>query len=83
MLPSAWERGAARQCDLQPDPCHDKPIDGWLGDRRARTKMVPSSGESTGDTALNLSLSALGNIRTESLRAFSAEEMGKIVAKMS
>jgi uncharacterized protein with GYD domain len=45
--------------------------------------MVPSSGESTGDTALNLSLSALGNIRTESLRAFSAEEMGKIVAKMS
>ena len=34
-------------------------------------------------TALNLSLSALGNIRTESLRAFSAEEMGKIVAKMS
>jgi uncharacterized protein with GYD domain len=33
-------------------------------------------------TALNLSLSALGNIRTESLRAFSAEEMAKIVAKM-
>ena len=33
-------------------------------------------------TALNLSLSALGNIRTESLRAFSAEDMMKIVAKM-
>jgi uncharacterized protein with GYD domain len=33
-------------------------------------------------TALNLSLSALGNIRTESLRAFSADEMTKIVAKM-
>jgi len=33
-------------------------------------------------TALNLSPSALGNILTESLRAFSAEEMGKIVAKM-
>ena len=33
-------------------------------------------------TALNLSLSALGNIRTESLRAFSSEEMMKIVAKM-
>ena len=33
-------------------------------------------------TALNLSLSALGNIRTESLRAFSAEEMMKVVAKM-
>src|SRR5262245_3586744 len=33
-------------------------------------------------TALNLSLGSLGNIRTESLRAFSAEEMAKIVAKM-
>ena len=33
-------------------------------------------------TALNLSLSALGNVRTESLRAFSAEEMVKITAKM-
>ena len=33
-------------------------------------------------TALILSLSALGNIRTESLRAFSSEEMMKIVAKM-
>jgi uncharacterized protein with GYD domain len=33
-------------------------------------------------TALNLSLCALGNIRTESLRAFSAEEMTKIVGKM-
>jgi len=33
-------------------------------------------------TALNLSLGSLGNIRTESLRAFSADEMAKIVAKM-
>ena len=33
-------------------------------------------------TALNLSLGGLGNIRTESLRAFSAEDMTKIVAKM-
>src|SRR6476620_11659605 len=33
-------------------------------------------------TALNLSLGALGNVRTESLRAFSAEEMAKITAKM-
>jgi len=33
-------------------------------------------------TALNLSLGALGNIRTESLRAFSSAEMMKIVAKM-
>ena len=33
-------------------------------------------------TALNLSLSALGNIRTESLRAFTATDMAKIVDKM-
>ena len=33
-------------------------------------------------TALNLSLSALGNIRTELLRAFSSAEMTEIVAKM-
>jgi uncharacterized protein with GYD domain len=33
-------------------------------------------------TALNLSLSALGNIRTESLRAFSAADMATIVSKM-
>ena len=33
-------------------------------------------------TALNLSLGALGNIRTESLRAFSSADMMKIVAKM-
>src|ERR1700722_3949717 len=33
-------------------------------------------------TALNLNLSALGNIRTESLRAFSAADMTPIVGKM-
>jgi uncharacterized protein with GYD domain len=33
-------------------------------------------------TALNLSLCALGNIRTESLRAFTATDMAKIVDKM-
>jgi uncharacterized protein with GYD domain len=33
-------------------------------------------------TALSLSLSALGNIRTESLRAFSAADMATIVGKM-
>jgi uncharacterized protein with GYD domain len=33
-------------------------------------------------TALNLSLSALGNVRTESLRAFSAADMTSIVGKM-
>ena len=33
-------------------------------------------------TALNLSISAMGNIRTESLRAFSSADMTEIVAKM-
>lgn len=33
-------------------------------------------------TALLLSLGALGNVRTHTLRAFSAEEMNRIIAKM-
>lgn len=33
-------------------------------------------------TALLLSAGALGNIRTQSLRAFSADEMGRILGKM-
>lgn len=33
-------------------------------------------------TALGLSAGSLGNIRTQTLRAFSAEEMGGILAKM-
>mgnify|MGYP003509486694 FL=1 len=33
-------------------------------------------------TALLLSAGALGNLQTQSLRAFSADEMGKIVDKM-
>ena len=32
--------------------------------------------------SLNLSLAALGNVRTETMRAFSAAEMTKIVGKM-
>jgi len=34
-------------------------------------------------TALGLTLGALGNIRTQTLRAFSADEMGKILTKMA
>jgi uncharacterized protein with GYD domain len=34
-------------------------------------------------TALGLTLGALGNIRTQTLRAFSADEMGKILTKMT
>ena len=33
-------------------------------------------------TALSLSLAALGNVHTQTLRAFSAEEMQKIISKM-
>jgi len=33
-------------------------------------------------TAAALSLGALGNVRTQTMRAFNAEEMEKIVAKM-
>ena len=34
-------------------------------------------------TALNMSLCALGNVRTQTLRAFSAAEMKQIIAKMA
>jgi uncharacterized protein with GYD domain len=34
-------------------------------------------------TSLLLSVGALGNIRSQTLRAFSAEEMGQILSKMS
>ena len=33
-------------------------------------------------TALGLSLGTLGNVRTQTLRAFSAEEIGRILSKM-
>ena len=33
-------------------------------------------------TALALSVGALGNIRTQTMRAYSAEELSKIIAKM-
>ena len=34
-------------------------------------------------TAFGLSIGAPGNVRTQTLRAFSAEEMGKILGKMA
>ncbi len=34
-------------------------------------------------TALALSVGALGNIRTQTMRAYSAEEISKIIAKMA
>ena len=33
-------------------------------------------------TAVGLSVCSLGNVRTQTLRAFSAEEIGRIIAKM-
>jgi uncharacterized protein with GYD domain len=33
-------------------------------------------------TALGLSIGALGNVRTQTLRAFSADEMGRILGKL-
>ena len=34
-------------------------------------------------TAFGLSVGTLGNVRTQTLRAFSADEMGKILGKMA
>ena len=34
-------------------------------------------------TALSLSVASLGNVRTQTMRAFDASEMGKIVGKMA
>jgi len=34
-------------------------------------------------TAFGLSVGALGNVRTQTLRAFSAEEMGKIIGRLA
>jgi len=53
----------------------------WTQGRYDVVTVVESPDEFSA-TALNLSLGALGNIRTESLRAFSSSDMMKIVAKM-
>ena len=53
----------------------------WTQGRYDIVAITEAPDELTG-TALNLSLGGLGNIRTELLRAFSAEDMTKIVAKM-
>ena len=53
----------------------------WTQGRYDVVTVVESPDELSA-TALNLSLGALGNIRTESLRAFSSADMMKIVAKM-
>jgi uncharacterized protein with GYD domain len=53
----------------------------WTQGRYDIVTIVEASDESSA-TSLNLSLGALGNVRTESLRAFSAADMTTIVGKM-
>jgi uncharacterized protein with GYD domain len=53
----------------------------WTQGRYDIVTVIEAPDESSA-MSLNLSLGALGNIRTETLRAFSAPEMTKIVGKM-
>ncbi len=53
----------------------------WTVGRYDIVTLVEAPDE-TSAISLNLSLGALGNVRTESLRAFSAAEMTTIVGKM-
>ena len=53
----------------------------WTQGRYDIVTLVEAPDESA-TMSLNLSLAALGNVRTETMRAFSATEMTKIVGKM-
>src|SRR6266403_5468973 len=53
----------------------------WTQGRYDTVTIVEAPDESSA-MSLSLSLGALGNIRTESLRAFSAADMTKIVGKV-
>jgi uncharacterized protein with GYD domain len=53
----------------------------WTQGRYDIVTIVEAPDESSA-MSLNLSLGALGNVRTESLRAFSAADMTAIVGKM-
>src|ERR1700692_1954733 len=53
----------------------------WTQGRYDIVTVVEASDESS-SMSLSLSLAALGNVRTESLRAFSAADMATIVGKM-
>ena len=53
----------------------------WTQGQYDIVTIIEAPDEASG-TALNLSLCALGNIRTQSLRAFSAAEMKAIIGKM-
>ena len=53
----------------------------WTQGQYDIVTLIEAPDESSAMT-LNLSLAALGNVRTETMRAFSAAEMAKIVGKM-
>jgi uncharacterized protein with GYD domain len=53
----------------------------WTQGRYDVVIIVEAPDESSA-MSLNLSLGALGNVRTETMRAFSAAEMTQIVSKM-
>jgi uncharacterized protein with GYD domain len=44
--------------------------------------VITEAPDEASGTALNMSLCALGNVRTQTIRAFSANEMKQIIAKM-
>ena len=44
--------------------------------------VVAEAPDAATATSLNLAVAALGNVRTETLTAFSAEEFGRILGKM-
>ena len=53
----------------------------WTLGRYDLVSILEASNEEMA-TALGLSLCSLGNIRTETLRGFSADEMNRIIVKM-
>jgi len=46
------------------------------------TVLIADAPDETAMTAFGLTVGAHGNVRTQTLRAFSSEEMGKILGKM-
>src|SRR3974377_1344750 len=54
----------------------------WTQGQYDIVTIVEAQDELSG-TALNMNLGALGNIRTQTLRAFVADEMKQIIAKMA
>ena len=45
--------------------------------------LIADAPDEAAMTALGLSIGALGNVRTQTLRAFSAEEIGRIVGRLA